>query len=118
MIIPTLNEGASIGALLRRLSETPGVHEVIVADGGSSDATPDLVRPLARLVPCEPGRGQQLRAGAREAKGAVLLFLHADVVPPRDLSAQISGALEAGCVGGNFRLRYPDGGLRPPRPAP
>ncbi|MDP9409850.1 MAG: glycosyltransferase [Actinomycetota bacterium] len=45
VIMPTLNEEASIGALLRRLSETPGLYEVIVADGGSSDATPDLVRP-------------------------------------------------------------------------
>ncbi len=37
--------------------------------------------------------------------------MHADVVPPRDVAAQISSAIEAGCVGGNFRLRYPDGGL-------
>lgn len=111
VIIPTLNEEASIGHLLRRLSETPGVHEVVVADGGSSDAMADLVRPPARLVPCEPGRGAQLRAGAREATGDVLLFLHADVVPPRDVAAQISEAVRAGCVGGNFRLRYPEGGL-------
>ena len=111
MIIPTLNEEASIGHLLRRLSETPGVHEVVVADGGSGDAMADLVRPPARLVPCEPGRGAQLRAGAREATGDVLLFLHADVVPPRDVAAQISEAVRAGCVGGNFRLRYPEGGL-------
>ena len=110
VIIPTLDEEASIGDLLRRLSETPGLHEVVVADGGSSDTTRDLVRPPARLVPCEPGRGAQLRAGAREAKGDVLLFLHADVVPPRDVAAQISLALHGGYVGGNFRLRYPEGG--------
>lgn len=59
-------------------------------------------------MPCEPGRGQQLRAGARAATGEVLLFLHADVAPPRDLADQISGALKAGYAGGNFRLRYPD----------
>lgn len=100
-----------MGHLLRRLSETPGVHEIVVADGGSSDATPDLVQPPARLVPCEPGRGAQLRAGARAATGDVLLFLHADVVPPRDVAAQISEAVHAGCVGGNFRLRYPEGGF-------
>lgn len=111
VIIPTLNEEASIGHLLRWLSETPGVREVVVADGGSSDATVDLVRPPARLVSCEPGRGAQLRAGAREATGDVLLFLHADVVPPRDIAAQISEAVRAGCVGGNFRLHYPEGGL-------
>ncbi len=36
--------------------------------------------------------------------------MHADVTPPRDVAAQTSSAIEAGCVGGNFRLRYPDGG--------
>ena len=111
MIIPTLNEESAIEALLLRLSETLGLHEIIVSDGGSTDGTPALVRPPARLVRSEPGRGVQLRAGARAAKGDVLLFLHADVVPPRDLASQISGAVRAGCVGGNFRLRYPDGGL-------
>lgn len=111
VIIPTLNEEATIGGLLRRLSSTTGVYEILVADGGSTDATPDLVLPPARLVPCEPGRGMQLRAGAREATGDVLLFLHADVVPPRDLAAQISGAVRAGYVGGNFRLRYAQGGI-------
>ncbi|MGH3144731.1 MAG: TIGR04283 family arsenosugar biosynthesis glycosyltransferase [Rubrobacter sp.] len=110
MIIPTLNEETSIGDLLRRLSETAGVFEILVADGGSNDATPDLVLPPARLLPCEPGRGVQLRTGARHAKGDVLLFLHADVVPPPDLTAQISDALRGGCVGGNFHLRYPQGG--------
>ena len=111
MIIPTLNEEAGIEGLLRRLSETPGLHEIVVADGGSTDRTSNLVRPPARLVESEPGRGIQLRAGAREATGEVLLFLHADVVPPRDVADQISGAVGAGCVGGNFRLRYPEGGL-------
>jgi len=111
VIIPTLDEESSIGDLLRRLSDTPGLHEVVVADGGSSDATRDLVRPPARIVPSEPGRGAQLRAGAHEAEGDVLLFLHADVLPPRDVAAQISLALHAGYVGGNFHLLYPEGGL-------
>ena len=111
VIIPTLNEEAAIETLLGRLSETPDLHEIIVSDGGSTDGTPDLVRPPARLIRSEPGRGVQLRSGAREATGDVLLFLHADVVPPRDLAAQISVAIGAGCVGGNFRLRYPEGGL-------
>lgn len=111
VIVPTLNEAANLGGLLRRLSETPGVDEVVVADGGSTDGTPGLVRPPVRLVRSEPGRGIQLRAGAGEATGDVLLFLHADVVPPRDLADQIGGAIDSGFAGGNFRLRYPDGGL-------
>ena len=111
MIIPTLNEEAALDGLLGRLSEIPGLHEIIVSDGGSTDHTPDLVRPPARLVRSEPGRGVQLRSGSREATGDVLLFLHADVVPPPDVAAQISGAIAVGYVGGNFRLRYPGGGL-------
>jgi rSAM/selenodomain-associated transferase 2 len=110
VVIPTLNEAANIGVLLERLLAAPGVREVVVADGGSTDGTPDLIRPSVHLVRSEPGRGMQLRAGAREARGDVLLFLHADVRPPRDVAAQIAGAIEAGYVGGNFRLRYPEGG--------
>ena len=111
VVIPTLNEAENIGALLERLSCAPGVSEVVVSDGGSTDGTRGIVRSGgARLVQAEPGRGAQLRAGASEATGDVLLFLHADVVPPRDLAAQIEGATDRGCVGGNFRLRYPEGG--------
>ncbi len=81
-----------------------------MADGGSTDGTPELVRPPACLVRVRPSRGMQLSAGAREASGDVLLFLHADVVSPLDVASQIRGAVEAGCGGGNFRLRYPGGG--------
>ncbi|HEV2092646.1 MAG TPA: TIGR04283 family arsenosugar biosynthesis glycosyltransferase [Rubrobacter sp.] len=110
MIIPTLNEEDALGRLLDRLRLARDVHEVVVSDGGSSDGTDGLVRPPHRLVRSEPGRGQQLRTGAEAATGDVLLFLHADVLPPADVAAQISGALSSGRVGGNFRLRYPDGG--------
>jgi len=105
-----LNEEAALGGLLDRLRLAPDVDEVIVSDGGSTDGTAALVGPPHRLVRGEPGRGQQLRTGAEAATGDVLLFLHADVLPPVDVAAQISGALDSGHVGGNFRLRYPDGG--------
>ena len=110
VVIPTLNEEASLGSLLDRLRLAPDVHEVVVSDGGASDRTAALVRPPHRLVHGEPGRGQQLRAGAEAATGDVLLFLHADVLPPVDVAAQISGSLSSDHVGGNFRLRYPEGG--------
>lgn len=111
VVIPTLDEAGTLGALLDRLSKTPGVHEVIVSDGGSTDGTQDLVCTPARLIHSEPGRGVQLRSGVAAATGDTFLFLHADVTPPLDLAAQINSALGSGFVGGNFRLRYPDGGL-------
>ena len=110
VVVPALNEEASLGSLLDRLRRAPGVHEVVVSDGGSTDGTAGLVRPPHRLVRGEPGRGQQLRTGAAAATGDALLFLHADVLPPVDVADQISDALGSGSVGGNFRLRYPDGG--------
>ncbi len=112
VVIPTLNEAANIGALIERLSRTPGVGEVVVADGGSTDCTLELVHSSAvRLVRSGAGRGVQLNAGARATSGDVLLFLHADVVPPPDVALQIRSAVEAGRIGGNFRLSYPEGGV-------
>jgi rSAM/selenodomain-associated transferase 2 len=110
VIIPTLNEAANLCGLLERLADSPGIFEVVVADGGSTDGTRDLCG-TATLVLSEPGRGMQLRAGASVATGDVLLFLHADVMPPRDLATQIYSALDTGFVGGNFRLKYPEGGF-------
>ena len=107
-----MNEAANIGPLIERLSRTPGVGEVVVADGGSTDGTLEFVRSSAvRLVRSGAGRGVQLNAGARATSGDVLLFLHADVVPPPDVALQIRNAVEAGRIGGNFRLSYPEGGV-------
>ena len=108
VIIPTLNEESRIGAQLGRLAAMPGVHEVIVADGGSDDRTPQIVRAsrTARLVTAPAGRGPQMNAGAQVAIGDALLFLHADVVLPPDAAALVDGALaDPSVVGGAFRIR-------------
>ena len=110
-IIPTLNEAENLNPLLERLETTPGLSEIVVADGGSTDGTQRLAAGSAHLTVSRPGRGFQLRAGAREATGDVFFFLHADVIPPPDVAAQIERAVNTGHVGGNFRLRYPDGGM-------
>src|SRR5690606_40772825 len=51
----------------------------IVVDGGSDDGTPALAAAAGALVvAAERGRARQMNAGARLARGEVLLFLHAD----------------------------------------
>lgn len=89
--MPALNEAAGIRAALEALAPLRARgHEVIVADGGSDDGTADLARPLCdRVVLAARGRALQMNAGAREAGGDVLVFLHADTVLPPDASEAI-----------------------------
>jgi glycosyltransferase involved in cell wall biosynthesis len=65
VIIPTLNEAANIAATIRSAGQG-GEVEVIVADGGSTDATAAIVRDLGiRLVESLPGRALQMNTAAR-----------------------------------------------------
>jgi rSAM/selenodomain-associated transferase 2 len=109
VIIPTLNEAASLPSLISRLRREPGLAEVIVADGGSGDGTAALAERLgARVLVSECGRGQQLHAGAAVASGGILLFLHADSIFPAGGLAAIAAALaqNADAPGGNFTLVF------------
>jgi rSAM/selenodomain-associated transferase 2 len=80
VVIPTLDASAQLGAALAAIeSERDLVREIIVADGGSLDATVELARSYgARVIEAPCGRGTQLGAGADRAQGEWLMFLHAD----------------------------------------
>jgi rSAM/selenodomain-associated transferase 2 len=76
VVIPTLNAAATLSATLASLD---GANEVIVSDGGSIDGTCDIaIRFGAKVITSLSGRGRQLAAGAEQAHGEWLLFLHAD----------------------------------------
>lgn len=109
IVIPTLNEADRLPGLLGRLAGESVRHEVIVVDGGSSDATASVARSAGtHLIRAARGRGQQLAAGAAAAKGETLLFLHADSRFPQGGLRQIERALaqDPDCPGGNFRLLF------------
>jgi len=80
VVVPTLNAATTLPRTLDGLREWPDA-QIVVADGGSSDGTVQLahVRGL-EVVAAARGRGIQLAAGAGAARGAWLLFLHADTV--------------------------------------
>ena len=65
VVIPTLNEAESLGSVLDCMNCQAGETEVIVSDGGSTDATLAIAARLGARVICgAKGRGQQLRRGA------------------------------------------------------
>jgi rSAM/selenodomain-associated transferase 2 len=104
IIIPALDEAANIASAVERAWAT-GTHEVIVADGGSSDGTPELARQAGALVISSPcGRGVQQNRGAAAASGEMLLFLHADTWLAPDALVQITSALgDRDVICGAFR---------------
>jgi rSAM/selenodomain-associated transferase 2 len=108
IIIPTLNEEEEVGATLAALQPLRDRGcEVIVADGGSADATVALARPQAdAVVVSGPGRARQQNAGAAAARGDVLLFLHADTRLPDGADELIADGLRrTGRGWGRFDVR-------------
>ncbi len=107
IIVPVLNEAAGITAALAVLQplRAQGV-ELIVVDGGSSDATLTLCHGQADIVLSAPqGRAQQMNAGAAQARGDVYVFLHADTNLPVDALADVCDAVDAGATWGRFDVR-------------
>jgi rSAM/selenodomain-associated transferase 2 len=93
VIVPTLNEAAEIGACVARLRALGPQWQVIVADGGSRDGTPQLAAAAGAAVVTAPrGRGPQLAAGAAVAAAEILVFLHADTQLPTDVTALLTQA--------------------------
>jgi rSAM/selenodomain-associated transferase 2 len=80
IIIPTLNEADNLPALLDDLKKQQNISlEIIIGDGGSSDATRSVVEASgAHFISARRGRGAQMNAAVGRASGDYFLFLHAD----------------------------------------
>jgi rSAM/selenodomain-associated transferase 2 len=93
IIIPTLNEAASIATTMKSARACTGV-EIIVADGRSSDGTGEMAKGLgARLLTVTGGRAKQVNAGAMAASSEVLLFLHGDTRLPAGFDKHVMNLL-------------------------
>lgn len=93
VIIPTYNEEKALPKTLQALFSQLGKFETILVDGGSTDRTRAVVADrisltqysvlsTIQLITAPKGRASQMNAGAKEAKGEWLLFLHADTILP------------------------------------
>lgn len=108
IVIPALDEAANLARVLPTLVAREPAAEVLVVDGGSADDSRAAVArvPSVRWLSGPRGRARQMNAGARAARGDILLFLHADTVLPEGAGTAILAALaDAGTVGGRFDVR-------------
>lgn len=93
VIIPVVNEQARIRQAIDR-AWAAGADEVIVVDGQSSDNTAsEAQKSNCSFFLTTPGRATQQNHGAKQARGAVVLFLHVDTWLVEDACSQIRECL-------------------------
>ena len=96
VVIPTYNEAASIGAVIRELPPDL-TRDIIVADGGSTDGTQAIARSAgATVLDAGKGYGRACQAGANAAQTAIIVFMDGDGADRGDLLAKIAGPVLAG----------------------
>jgi rSAM/selenodomain-associated transferase 2 len=91
VLIPTLNEAGTLPACLAALAAGAAlIHEIIIIDAGSTDATTSLAS--GRVMTAPPSRGGQLAAGIAAARTEWLLLLHADTILSPNWPAALAAA--------------------------
>lgn len=114
--MPVLNEQDTIKTILDQFVYMPGHIELIIVDGGSTDATGTIIRNWMMrfdihnaqyFASPRKGRAAQMNHGAARAQGDVLLFLHADTRLPRDWEEAIIATFSnQDHIGGAFQVEF------------
>jgi rSAM/selenodomain-associated transferase 2 len=108
VIIPTLNEAI---ALPQSLAAIGAGCDIVITDGGSSDATCAIAAQAgAHVLHGLPPRAHQLNCAAAQTSADILLFLHADTLLPSGWQEDILHILnQPGVAVGAFSLAIAQG---------
>lgn len=120
IIIPVINEAESIVNLLSHLlhnSYYENLAEIIVVDGGSNDGSQDIINDYInlntsklstpiKLLNSDKGRAKQMNLGAKNSKGQILYFLHADSFPPKKFDELILKEVSNDNLAGCFKMKF------------
>ncbi|HVX29237.1 MAG TPA: dolichyl-phosphate beta-glucosyltransferase [Nitrolancea sp.] len=103
LIIPCYNEATrlpgTLATALAYLAQRPYRWELLIADDGSSDATPDIAAEAARqpgvrhLRLAHRGKAAAVRAGVEAAQGRFIIFTDADLSTPIEYIDQVQPLL-------------------------
>lgn len=112
IIIPAFNEAAEIDQTVAA-AQSAGLalgrpYEIIVVNDASEDGTAELARQAgARVVDvCCRQIGATRNAGARAARGELLVFVDADTRLTDQTLIQAWQSIRRGCVGGGATVRF------------
>ena len=108
IIIPILNEADNLPLLFENISIiNPAPQQIILVDGGSTDGSIAVAKALIndfftikksdikwQVIKSTAGRAIQMNAGATQATGDILLFLHADTQLPVTATSDLSLAMQ------------------------
>ena len=91
VVIPTFQEGRYLARVLSRVAETKHPIEIVVVDSGSQDNTVEIAKQFTdKVYPIrERGISKAKNHGAQQASGDILVFLDADVKPPKDFAEKV-----------------------------